>query len=580
VVAMQIESLTMKGTEVLANTEKLATTTVNGRTITVFVDISIDQPDIENVSALLAGTILKNLTTAENSTDIIDAIKSAVKDLAQTLPSMVQGVSEILPISIAALIEKEQEIKIAATGKVDVYKVSQGRMYPVYLILDREPIELTPDGEILTFDLALDSVEKGNIFSIVILSDGMKEYISSPKIINLLSKVASPKAVIRKLRHFLEQNPPRSNATIAIMWEPKNLEGGEAIADLTSTTMTAAAAKEEIIEKLKKTYTRETLKKLTQTLRDIRKEVAPPSKTLTDKTQRQTPPKLIAKKRQRRTTEISVATAIILILVILCIIICGYYACSSWRGRVTPASKIPATHQTASPSNQSTASETATQTGQSAQTATLGNTPGQSTPTQTNSATSTQQTQQETSQEKPVSGISSSTTSSTSTTEEASIVPIHLDVKTLPSGLRTSIVVNGKVVASAKSPNKLSAQISPQDLDNAYVVAMFMGSICASEKLENPTGKVLLDCRYLAEDNPQKPIVILTRPSNIRIKIFRRSDGKLLLSSLAPTRIPVLGPDDEEIVIRAYINGRQCSAVVTTWKKALEKKYLTLICAK
>ncbi len=574
---MQTEFLTIKGTEVSANTERLVTTTTDDRTITVFVDISVDEPEIENAAALLAGTLLKNLTSVKNSSDILNAIRSAVESLAQALPNMIQSVSEILPISIAAILEEKEHIKIAATGKLTIYRVSGGKMSPIYMMLDREPVELTPNGEILNFDISIESVEKENTFSIIIVSDGMVEYVKNPKIVSLLSKVASPKAIIRKLRQYLEQNPPRSNATIAIMWEPKVLEEEGITGDITGATLTltsSKAQKEEVVEKLKKTYTRETLKKLTQTLRDIREEVVVSGKKAQEKTQTKVKPKLIAQKKRKATTEISVYTAIIIIIVLLCLAICGYYGYGIWKSRQIHPQTAQQTHTTQqASSSQPSSSTTATKPEHTSSTEQTITTPTTSTTSKT--STANQQAQQQ-----PAEETSETTSTTTNPTENANVLPVELEVITKPSGLRTSLVVNGKVVASAKAPATLSAQIPVENHEDIYVVAMFQGSICASVKVQEPTQTIKLDCTYLTEDNPEKPIVILTRPSNIRIKVFRKSDNKLLLSALAPTRIPVLGPGDEEIVIRAYIKGKQCSAVVTTWREAIKKKYLTLVCTK
>ncbi|GEM_PF-1945397 len=602
--------ISIQGKDKNANTDKVSGFFEENKLAIVLVDPSTGSSWGENFASLLAGSIsdgLQELMTDEflqkDITEIEEEIKRLIKDKVKeagnSIPHFTLTTAGEVNVHLAVLVWFSNTIISLAAGKVSIYKVEDHQLKAIYLLMDKPPIKMNITGNITKFALAINSFDATDkLSSTIVASDGFYTFLKNPKIHNLLARVDSPRSILTKLEEYLNTHKPDDNATIIIAWREKEIEEipAEELPTLSTKTMAAGILAGQTASKVpsdyRKTYDKTTVEKLTQTLRNIQEteigQEIVKQKEDKRKRKKKKSSRLLAQPRERR--EISPIIAII--IVILFILLFGgflyirygdtikqYFSSTTHTEQSYNNNGKQSTSTTNNGNNSGTGSTTATNTNTSSTTVI--------TPTTGNTST-TSETETSTTSETTGGTVTSSTASTTTSTEQITSELKTFSAITKPSGLRITLIQTDnkgnqiKVIKSCKAPCTIKA---PIDMKNPMFVAMYMGSVCASYPKPNGTGwtiadlkdKIILDCRYIAEEDPEKPILLTTNPSNIRIKIFDAS-GKEIFSALSPVRIPVMGDKDEYITIKAFIKGKQCAAYKGTWSDAVKLKHIHLVC--
>lgn len=599
--------VSIQGKDRLNNTDKIYGISGEDYAIVTLIDPSTGSPWGENFSSLLAGSItdsikdlLDKTTDKSDITTFEEEIKNLIKEkfltAATSLPKTTLTTTKEFSIHLAVIIWLNNKIFTLAAGKTSIYKVENHQLKAVYLLMDKPPIKLDATGKIVKFSISINSFdETEKLSSFIAASDGFYHFLKNPKLHNLLERVDSPRSVLAKLEEHIKRHLPDDNATIAIVWREVVSEEElpstiiETLTTSRNTTVLQMGTSKTMSEDYKKTYDKSTVEKLTQTLRniyasDVGKEI------LSNDKKKRKDSKLLTSPKEKR--EISLTFAIIILILFLLLFGGGIYlkygsTISNFFGyqqqeqqdneQQTPYQE-PKTHEEEEEkeTTTTTTTQTSTTSGTSlAETPTTSEVSGETTETPTETATT---------------GSISSETATTS--EQAETTPQNLitfKVITKPSGLRVSLIQTDNrgnqinILSSCKAPCSLTVE---ETTENPMLVAMYYGSICASYPKPQSTGwlardiktDVILDCRYIAEKDPERPILITTNPSNIRVKIFNQEE-KELISFLSPARIPLLGDPTDKIIVRAYIEGKQCAAYKTTWEELLKLEHIHLVCS-
>ncbi len=601
--------ISVQGKDKSANTDKVSGFFDDDKLAVVFVDPSTGSNWGENFASLLSGSIadsLRDLMTDEflekDITEIEEAIKNLIKEKVKESGSSIPHFSLTtvgeINIHMAVLIWFNNTIISMAAGKVSVYKVEDHQLKALYLLMDKPPIKMNITGDITKFALSINSFDATDkLLSTIIASDGFYTFIKNPKIHNLLARVDSPRSVLTKLEEYLSTHKPDDNATIVMAWREKEIEKipPEELPTLTTKTMAAGIlagqTSGKISEDYRKTYDKTTVEKLTQTLRNIQEtEIGQEITKRKEEKKRKKKTKssrLLAQPREKR----EISPIIALIIVILFVILFGGFLYTRYGDTIKHYfggnTQIEQTEKNKGETTSATPSENNTQTGKNAATQTNTSSTTVITPTtgQTSSVAETSTSAENTGEE---TSTTAENTNETPTTSETTGELKTFTTITKPAGLRVTLIQTDnkgnqiKVIKSCKAPCTIDA---PVDMKNPMLVAQYMGAVCASYPKPNGIGwtakdlksKVILDCRYIAEEDPNRPILLTTNPSNIRIKIFDNS-GKEIYSVLSPVRIPVMGEKSETVIIRAFIKNKQCAAYKGTWSDILKLKHIHLVC--
>jgi len=599
--------VSIQGKDRLNNTDKLYGISGEDYAIVTLIDPSTGSPWGENFSSLLAGSItdsikdlLDKTTDKSDITNFEEEIKNLIKEKvltsATSLPKTTLTTTKEFSIHLAVIIWLNNKIFTLAAGKTSIYKVENHQLKAVYLLMDKPPIKLDATGKIIKFSISINSFdETETLSSFIVASDGFYQFLKNPKIHNLLERVDSPRSVLAKLEEHIKKHLPDDNATVAIVWRevvPEE-ELSSTILETLTTSKNIMALKmgvgKTMPEDYKKTYDKSTVEKLTRTLRNIYESDVGREILSKDKKGKKSS-KLLTSPKEKR--DFSLTFAIIIVILFLLLFggfiylkygstIANFFGYQQQQqqqddGQQTPYQE-PKTHEEEEEKETTTTTTTQTSTisgASGAETSTTTEVSGEITETPTETATT---------------GTTSAETATTSKPEETTTQNlITFKVTTKPSGLRVSLIQTDNkgnqinILNSCKAPCSLTVD---ETIENPMFVAMYYGAICASYPKPQGSGwlardlktNVILDCRYIAEEDPERPILITTNPSNIRVKIFNQEE-KELISFLSPARIPLLGDLTDKIIVRAYIKGKQCAAYKTTWEELLKLEHIHLVC--
>ena len=524
-----------------------------------------------------------NIDVTEVEEEIKGIIKESIKEGASGISNMTITTVGDISLHIAITLWIGEKIITFAAGKVSIYKVENHQLKALYLLMDKPPIKINITGQITKFNLSINSFdETKGLSSIIVASDGFYPFLKDPKIHNLISRIDSPTSILSKLDEYLTSRTPDDNASIIMLWKEEltKEEASKGIYEKEIATVSAVAAEEALTSHKKlpddyyKTYNKTTIEKLTETLRNIQeteigKEMAKKEK---NKKARK-PSKLLYQPITKR--EISPTFAIIIVLLFL--LLFGGFLYLKYGHTITSYfSHSQGTTSTSSTTNNTETSSSSSQSSSNVATA-----------TKTETSSTEEVATATTAEESTTTETSSETTVSNETNEETTVNTVNVQTITKPSGLLVVLIQTDEwgrqkaVIDRCKSPCTMNV---PENIENPMFVAMYQGAICASYPKASGTPwsltdiktPVIMDCREIAEDNPEKPILITSSPSNIRIRIFHGNSE--IYTALSPFRIPVMGNETDEIIIRAYIKGKQCAAYKGTWKDILDKKHIHLVC--
>ncbi len=588
--------ISKKGKERNNNTDVIIGFEEEDKVVAILIDPSTGSQWGKTLAESVAGNIRRKLkeyinSLSSNNIDVTEVeekikgiIKESIKEGASGIPNITITTVGDISLHIAITLWIGDKIITFAAGKVSLYKVENHQLKALYLLMDKPPIKINITGQITKFNLSINSFdETKGLSSIIIASDGFYTFLKDPKIHNLISRVDSPKSILIKLDEYLNNRTPDDNASVIMLWKEKVTqdETTEEIYGEGIISASAVPAEETITTNKKlpddyyKTYNKTTIEKLTETLRNIQeteigKEMA--KKTKKDK-KRTKSSKLLYQPKTKR--EISPTFAIIIVLLFL--LLFGGFLYIKYGHTITSYFS----HNSETTSTSSTTSSAATSSNPSHSSSNMG------TATETETSSTEEVATATTAEESTTTETSSETTTSNETNEEITVNTIKVKAITKPSGLLVVLIQTDEwgrqkaVIDRCKSPCTMNV---PENIENPMFVAMYQGAICASYpkasgtpwSLNDIKTPLILDCREIAEDNPEKPILITSSPSNIRIRIFHGDNE--IYTALSPFRIPIMGNETDTVIIRAYIKGKQCAAYKGTWKDILDKKHIHLVC--